>query len=245
MLLTTMIDPTKDVRTQVVATNVQTGGLPPLDISAYLTRQELARIGFLYDNAAEAEKSGILSDAASHLMTAVLIAEHDISEEFASQLVSIILSRPEARPEFILNDETIDHVRDYFRYAYDKVRIEIFVTSMEEYQAYHKIFVPVERIRFFPEETLLKRMQNSNAAPTMAEASAAFQLEPMTSFAIMYAMSTHQVFSTVPLPEFRAMMLPMSYNLWKQEILSPKDSATSEISVEKTMKPLLKDVVLR
>ncbi len=249
MLLTTMIDPTKDVRTQVEATNVNTGGLPPLILSDYLSRAELAKIGYQFDKTHDAERPGFLISAALPLISSALIAEQDVSKEFAAVLVSEILNRPDADPTNAFNERTVDHVADYFQYAYKKVRIEIFVASMEEFQAFHKLFVPVERVRFFPEEILLRRLKTPSYTPTMAEASAAFQVEPMTSFSIMYAMSTHQVFSTVPLPEFRAMMLPMSYQLWKQEILTPKDVAgdltTDDVANSKSMKLALKDAVIK
>lgn len=245
MLLSTMIDPTKDVRLQVEVTNTSSNGLPDFDIPRFIERLEFAKINYIYDMATPAERSPYLISIAKRIFPEVLVADHDISAKFAPRLVAKILDRPDADPFLNLAKDAIHPVYDYLLYAYTKIRIELFITSMEEYQAYHKLFVPVERVRFFPEETLLRRMETPSYVPTIAEASAAFQLEPMTSFTVMYAMSSHQVFSTVPLPEFRSMMLPMSYQLWKQEILTPKEVDAGAVSAPKPTTSTLKDLKLK
>jgi hypothetical protein len=250
MFQPTMISPVRPVREQVISRNEESGGIPPLDIPRYLSRTELAKINFMHDNASDAEKPEILVKAASMLSIAALVTEHRMDAVQVEIIVPMILAKPEAHPSHAFDGNTIDHVRDYLQFAYKFVRTEIFVASMEKYQAFHKLYVPVEKLDYFPLEELIKHIQNPEQEVTTEEADFAFQRDQMMSFAVMYAMSTHQVYETVPLPEFRPMMLPMSYQLWKQKILNPgKKLETSEDVVDvagvgKVLKLGLKNQVL-
>ena len=252
MFQPTMINPVSPVREQVVSRNEESGGISPLDIDQYLSRLELAKINYLHDNAADgAAKDEVLVRAAKMVCLSALVTEHAISPEGAERMLDIKFAKPEAQPINAFDVNTIDHVRDYLQFAYKHIRTEIFVASMEKYQAIHKLYVPVEKISYFSDNDIIEQMLHPEQLPSIEEAELEFQKNPMIAFAIMYAMSTHQVYATVPLPEFRSMMLPMSYQLWKSTILSDemKNAKATDLAdvttVGKTVKLGLKNHVVK
>jgi|GEM_PF-2652566 len=253
MFQPTMISPVRAVREQVISRNEESGGIQPLDIPRYVTRPELAKINYMYDNTSEDDASAknvILLEAAKNVVSAALVTEYRLDPVQVETVVELILAKPELHPSNAFDANTIDHVRDYLQYAYKLVRTELFVASMEKYQAFHKLYVPVDKLDYFPLEELIAHIKDPEREVTVEEAELAFQRDQMMSFAVMYAMSTHQVYETVPLPEFRPMMLPMSYQLWKQKILNPGeklekvDDLVDVGSVGKTLKLGLKNQVL-
>ena len=250
MFQPTMINPVRNVREQVVSSNEESGGIPPLDISQYLSRPELAKIGYLFDNAADAAKPAVLIKAGTMVISAALVMEYKMEPEQVDILVPMVLAKEDAHPSLAFDANTVDHVRDYLQFAYTFVRTEIFTASMERYQAMHKLYVPVDKLDYFPLNELIQHMKNPEQEVTIEEAELTFQRNPMMSFAIMYAMSSHQVYATVPLQEFRSMMLPMSYQLWKQVILvddekKAKGADIAEIGgVGKTLKLGLRNQVI-
>ncbi len=250
MFQPTMISPVSPVREQVIARNNESGGIPPLDIPKYLSRQELAKIGYMFDNAPMDDQPEILIKSATMVINAALVMEYQLDAAHVEEIVSMVLAREDAHPSMAFDENTVDHVRDYLQFAYTKVRTEIFTASMERYQAMHKLYVPLDKLDYFPLADLIRHMKNPEQEVTIEEAELTFQSNPMMSFAIMYAMSSHQVYATVPLPEFRSMMLPMSYQLWKNVILVDdeklqKGDDIAEIGgVGKTVKLGLRNQVL-
>lgn len=224
-LQATMINPMHDVREQVESTNESSGGLPPLDIEQYLSRQAEIRLGYMYDNAAAGEKDEILINATKPIMASVLVTDHHIRPDRVEDLIAKVFQDPKLHPSQAFNEETIDHVKDYLQHAYKEVRLALFTANMRIYQKIHRRYEPVEKLDYFSVDDLLSEMENPDRIVTQEEAELAFQRDPMMAFAIMYAMSSHKIFDTVQIPEFRAMFMPMAYQLWKKVILEPSEQA--------------------
>ena len=224
-LQSNMIDPIHPVREQVESTNKSSGDLPPLDIELYMNRQAQARLGYMYDNAAAGAKAEILINAAKPIMASVLVTEHHIDPERVEDLVEKVFMKPMLHPSQAFNEETIDHVKDYLQHAYRETRLEIFSANMQRYQKMHRIYVPLEKLDYFSVDEIIAELDDPECVVTKEEAELAFQRDPSMAFTIMYAMSGHQIFQTVQIPDFRAMMLPMSYQLWKRIILEPAEQA--------------------
>jgi hypothetical protein len=173
----------------------------------------------MFDNAPEDERPEILIKSATMVISAALVMEYQLEATRVEIIVPMVLAREDAHPSMAFDENTVDHVRDYLQFAYTKVRVELFTANMERYQKMHKLYVPIDKLDYFPLDDLIRHMQNPEQEVTKEEAELAFQRDPMMSFSVMYAMSTLQVYATTFLPEMIAMRLPMSYQLWKNVIL--------------------------
>lgn len=235
MFQPTMISPVRPARDQVASRNEESGGIPPLDIERYLEDEELAVIAYKYDRAPMEQQSALLIALVKPVLIAALVTEYSLEQTLVEEIVEIVLARPDSDPSNAFDENTVDHTSDFLQFAFKKIRVEIFTACMEKYQKIHRLYVPVEKLDYFPLDEVIRHMKNPGEEVTREEAEFVFQRDPMQSFSVMYAMSTHQVYETVPLPEFRPMMLPMSYQLWKQVILNPDEKMEKAESITDTL----------